>query len=112
MPKSIIDLPLTFPVLRDDEPASVTLDFAGHADVMAAARWRIPKELAISSAHPLLHYRAADAREFAMLAAKRWRHYRDTSTAAANLPALRKMISADPHGEFWRSPSPASCASR
>ena len=95
MPSPITDLPVTFPVLRSDEPASVTLDFATHANVMAAARWRIPAGLKGS-----LHSRAADAREFAILAAKRWRHYRDTSTAASSLSAMQRMIAADPHGEF------------
>ena len=95
MPKPVTDLPVTFPVLRSEEPAPVTLDFASHADVIAAARWRIPGVL-----KGTFQSRAADAREFAILAAKRWRHYRDASTAASSLPALRRMIAADPHGEF------------
>lgn len=95
MPITITGFPVTFPVLRSDEPAPVTLDFAGNADVMAAARWRIPATL---SDAPLS--RAADAREFAILAAKRWRHYGDTSTAATSLTALRCMIAAEPEGEF------------
>ena len=95
MPAPITDLPVTFPVLRSDEPAPVTLDFASHADVIAAARWRIPGALTGT-----LQSRAADAREFAILAAKRWRHYRDTSTAASDLPALRRMIATEPEGEF------------
>ena len=47
-----------------------------------------------------MQVRAADAREFARLAAKRWRHYRDTDCAALSLSALQKMIADDPQGEF------------
>ncbi len=95
MPATISCFPVTFPVLRSDEPAPVILDFAGNADVAAAARWRVPSSL---SGAP--RSRAADAREFAILAAKRWRHYRDTSTAATSLTALQRMVATEPDGEF------------
>ena len=97
MPQPVTALPVHITILRADKPAAVTMNFAKHEDVIAATRWRVPRGL---SAQPLLQSRAADACEFALLAAKRWRHYRDTSTAATSLPDLRQMIASDPQGEF------------
>jgi hypothetical protein len=88
-------IPITFAVFLDDEPADVTLDFADHADVVSNTRWRVP-----TLDDEALRTRAADSREFALLAAKRWQHYRDTSCAASSLPELRRMIAAAPQGEF------------
>jgi hypothetical protein len=88
-------IPITFAVFLDDEPADVTLDLADHADVVSNTRWRVP-----TLDDEALRTRAADSREFALLAAKRWRHYRDTSCAASSLPELRRMIAAAPQGEF------------
>ena len=34
------------------------------------------------------------------LAAKRWRHYRDSGTAARSLPELRRMISSAAREEY------------
>lgn len=85
MPKVTSAIPIMFDVIRDDELADVTLDFSDNRDVMSATRWRVPREL---ENVPGMQIRAADAREFAKLAAKRWKHYRDTSTAAFSLPQL------------------------
>lgn len=95
MPKGTSVIPITFAVFLDDEPADVTLDFADDADVVSTTRWRIPMlyDEAVRS-------RAADSREFALLAAKRWRHYRGTNCAASSLAELRRMIAEDPQGEF------------
>ncbi len=89
-------LPITFPVFLEDEPASVTVDFADNADVISATRWRVPREL---EGNPAMMARAVDAREFALLAAKRWRHYRDTDAVAHTQAALQRMIATDPQGE-------------
>jgi hypothetical protein len=95
MPKVSPIIPITFAVFFDDEPADVTLDFADNADVVSTTRWRVP-----TLDDDALRSRAADSREFALLAAKRWRHYRDTDSAAHSLAELRRMIAADPKGEF------------
>jgi hypothetical protein len=95
MPKATPVIPITFAVFFDDEPADVTLDFADNADVVSTTRWRVP-----TLDDDALRTRAADSREFALLAAKRWRHYRDTDSAAYSLAELRRMIAADPKGEF------------
>lgn len=90
-------LPIKFPVFLEDEPASVTVDFADNADVISATRWRVPREL---EDNPAMLARAVDAREFALLAAKRWRHYRDTDAVAHSQAALQRMIASDPQGEY------------
>lgn len=97
MPSAALLMPLTFAVVHDDEPADVSLTFADNADVAAVTRWRVPSSL---KGNPTMRARAADACEFARLAAKRWRHYRDTSTAAASVEALSRMIVEDPQGEY------------
>lgn len=88
-------IPITFAVIHDNEPANVTVSFADNADVASSTRWRVP-----ALADELMRIRAADAREFALLAAKRWRHYRDTDTAALSLSQLMRMIANDPLGEY------------
>lgn len=90
-------VPITFPVFVDEEPMSATLDFASHEDVIATTRWRVPRTLAET---PAMQTRAADARELAMLAAKRWRHYRTTHTLAYSLDQLVQLIAAGPEGEY------------
>lgn len=95
MPSKSSPLPITFAVFHNDEPADVTLDFADNADVISTTRWRVP-----NLDDDAMQARAADAREFALLAAKRWRHYRDTDAAALNLADLQRMIATDPQGEF------------
>ena len=95
MPSATPIIPLTLPVVLDDEPRGATLDFADNADVISATRWRVP-----SLADEAMQLRAFDAREFALLAAKRWRHYRDTNTAAHSLAELQGLISADQQGEY------------
>ena len=101
MPKAAPIVPITFAVLRGDKSANVTLNFADNADVISTTRWRVPSELDDDT---LMQSRAADAREFARLAAKRWRHYRDTDTAARSLIELKRMIAADPQGEYCFHP--------
>lgn len=83
--------------MRDDQPAAVTLAFADNADVLSATRWRVPPEL---EDDPPMLARAADACEFARLAAKRWRHYHDSHTAAHSLESRQRMMTADPQGEY------------
>jgi hypothetical protein len=95
MPKTTSIVPITFAVIHDDQPADVTLDFANNADVVSSTRWRVP-----SLGDKDMQARAFDAREFALLAAKRWRHYRDSDCVATSLADLRQMIANDPHGEF------------
>ena len=97
MPKVASAIPVSFDVIHNDELADVTLDFSDNRDVMSATRWRVPREL---EDVPGMRARAADAREFARLAAKRWKHYRDTSTAALSLADLRRMTAKDSQGEF------------
>lgn len=97
MPKAVPVIPIEFDVIHGEDLAEVTLDFSANSDVMSATRWRVPRKLGNA---PDMQSRAADAREFARLAAKRWRHYRDTSTVALSLSDLRKMIANDPDGEF------------
>ncbi len=97
MPRTQSIIPITFAVSHNDEPMNVTLTFADNADVMSATRWRVPRELEDDAA---MQARAADAREYALLAAKRWKHYRDTKTAAFSLPQLEAMIAREPEGEF------------
>jgi len=97
MPAKPPPVPISFAIFRDDEPVIATLEFAGNADIMSATRWHVPSEL---DDDPLMRARAADACEFALLAAKRWRHYRDTSSVALTLGELKRMISSNPAGEF------------
>lgn len=97
MPKVTPIIPITFAVSHNEEPVNVMLTFADNKDVMSATRWRVPRELEDDEA---MQSRAADAREYALLAAKRWKHYRDTRTAAFSLSELRKMIADDEEGEF------------
>ena len=65
--------------------------------MIATTHWQVPRTL---KGNATTRARAADAREFALFAAKRWRHYRDTGIAARSLPELRRMISSDPLGEY------------
>jgi hypothetical protein len=88
-------IPITFAVFHDDEPADVTLDFADNADVISTTRWRVP-----TLDNVTLQTRAANSREFALLAAKRWRHYRDTDSSAHSLTELKRMIAESPQGEY------------
>ncbi len=85
MPKAMPVIPITFAVFLDDEPADVTLNFADNTDVVSTTRWRVP-----TLADKMLQTRAADSREFALLAAKGWRHYRDTDCTATG-------------GRFWQA---------
>lgn len=95
MPKITSAIPIKFAVFRDGEPAEVTLSFATKADIVSTTRWRLP-----SLDDDTMRARAADSREFALLAAKRWRHYRDTDTAVYSVAELQSRISREPEGEF------------
>lgn len=97
MPKATSIIPITFAVSHNDEPRNVTLDFGDNRDVMSATRWRVPRELEDDEA---MQARAADAREYALLAAKRWKHYRDTKTAAFSHAQLQQLTDHSPEGEF------------
>lgn len=90
-------IPIEFAVFLDEEPAAAMLDFANHDDVIATTRWRVPRTMIEA---PAMQARAADARELAMLAAKRWRHYRRTHTLAYSLTQLEQLIAAAPEGEY------------
>ena len=95
MPSPPHTIPITFAVIHNEELADVTLDFANNADVVSSTHWRVPR-----LEDEDMQARAFDAREFALLAAKRWRHYRDSDCVATSLAELRQMIASDPHGEF------------
>lgn len=95
MPKASLAFPLSFVVIRDNGPADATLSFADNSDVISNTRWRVP-----TLTDDALRARALDSREFALLAAKRWRHYHDTYSTALSLAELRQMITLDPQGEF------------
>lgn len=90
-------IPIVFPVLRGENPAAAMLSFAKNEDVISATRWRVPS---ILKSNASMATRAADACEFAALAAKRWRHYRDISAVASSVEEMRKMINEDHHGEY------------
>jgi cellobiose-specific phosphotransferase system component IIA len=75
------------------------LDFGDRDDVLSTTHWQVPRRLAHDRA---ARTRASDAREFALLAAKRWRHYHGTQTAARSLSELHRMISSDAQGEYCR----------
>jgi hypothetical protein len=95
MASAVPAIPITFAVIHDGELANVTLSFADNADVTSSTRWRVPN---VDDA--AMRIRASDARELALLAAKRWRHYRDTDTAALSLAQLRQIVADDPRGEY------------
>jgi hypothetical protein len=95
MPKASPAFPLSFVVIRDNGPADATLSFADNSDVISNTRWRVP-----TLTDEDLRARAVDSREFALLAAKRWRHYHETDSTALSLVELRQMIRLDPQGEF------------
>lgn len=88
-------MPVNFAVFHYDTPADARLDFADSADVVSTTRWQMP-----SLDDKVMHGRATDSREFALLAAKRWRHYRDTHCAALTLPDLQRMIIDEPQGSI------------
>lgn len=95
MPKASPAFPISFAVIRDNGPADATLSFADNSDVISTTHWRVP-----TLTDDAMRARAVDSREFALLAAKRWRHYHDTDSTAPSLPELRRMIALDPQGEY------------
>jgi hypothetical protein len=98
MSKSAPVIPITFTVARGEEPVEAVLDFAQHEDVISTTRWRVPRML--DEGDLAMRFRAADARELAMLAAKRWRHYRTSATTAHSLDQLQQLIARDQEGEY------------
>lgn len=83
--------------MRDGKLDEAILSFAADDDIRRIKRWHISPKLADN---PALRSRAADACEFAQLAAKRWRHYRDTKTFATSFSHLNELISGEPNGEY------------
>lgn len=90
-------MPARFSVIKDGKLAQAVLSFARDKDVMTAKSWRISQKL---KKNPVLMNRAMESRELSRLAAKRWRHYRESDTFAQDFKELRRMIARDPHGEF------------
>jgi hypothetical protein len=90
-------MPLRFPVVKDGVTTEALMSFATDLDIRAVKRWKVSPKL---SGKPAMRSRAADACEFAQLAAKRWRHYRDTKTFAASLVHLERLIADHSQGEF------------
>lgn len=90
-------MPLRFPVVKDAVTVEALMSFATDIDIRAVKRWRVSPKL---SSQPVMRNRAADAVEFAQLAAKRWRHYRDTKTFATSLAHLKRLIASQAQGEY------------
>ncbi|MBK8090946.1 MAG: GNAT family N-acetyltransferase [Verrucomicrobiaceae bacterium] len=90
-------MPLRFPVVKDGVTTEALMSFATDLDIRAVKRWKVSPKL---SGKPAMRSRAADACEFAQLAAKRWRHYRDTKTFATSLVHLERLIADHSQGEF------------
>ena len=78
--------------LSENEPAKVTIDFAGEEDLDVVKRWRVPR---LDVDRPGVR----DSLEFARLAAKRWRYYRKSMPAVLNPKELQRVIAADPQAE-------------
>ena len=90
-------MPLRFPVVKDGQTVEALMSFATDLDIRVVKRWKVSAKL---SGKPVMRSRAADACEFAQLAAKRWRHYRDSKTFATSLSHLKRLISSNPQGEY------------
>jgi hypothetical protein len=86
------------------EPQIVTVQMAQTADIQKAAKWKLPRSLQIPPARPEemadIITKVNDNLEFARLAAKRWRHYVETGTAATSLKELVLLMAGDAEGEF------------
>ncbi len=95
---------LLIPVDDDDGFRRVSVQMAETGEISKAARWRMPRalsEIAAPTQDQLgLISKARDSIEFSRLAAKRWKHYVTTGTAATSLEELSALIANDPKGEF------------
>lgn len=86
------------------EPRIVTVQMAQTVDIQSAGRWKMPRTLRAIN-HPTSEQAATialaeDNLEFAGLAAKRWRHYLETGTAATSFRELVALMTGDLEGEF------------
>ena len=91
-------------VPTDDGPRIASVSMANTEEIVKASRWRLPRALAElenpTPNHLDLLQKAKDGIELAQLASKRWRHYRNSHTAATSTDELRDLIKSDPTGEF------------
>lgn len=76
---------MRFQVLVNEEPRPVELVFGGARDLALVDRWRVPPGVASGSG-------ARDALEFARLASKRWRYYRESISTASDLESFRSIL--------------------
>jgi hypothetical protein len=81
-----------FQVLLENEPARVTIDYAGEEDLDVVKRRRVPR---LDADRPGVR----DSLKFARLAAKRWRYYRKSMPTVLNPKELQRVIAADPQAE-------------
>jgi hypothetical protein len=86
------------------DPRLVSVQMAETSEINRASRWRMPRALSAIS-RPTENQReliakASDNIEFSRLAAKRWKHYLTTGTAATSLKELLGLIANDSEGEF------------
>lgn len=77
---------------------------ANSDEIAKAARWRLPRALTglqnPTEAQLKLLQTAKDGIELAQLAAKRWRHYKDSDSAASSTDELRTLIQSNQTGEY------------
>src|SRR5713101_6085828 len=83
---------MRFQVLVNDEPHPVELVFGRAAEITAVNRWRAPASVASRPG-------VRDTLEFARLASKRWRYYRDSIATAKNLDSFRSIVARQPQAE-------------
>lgn len=83
---------MQFQVLVDDEPQPVELVFGGTNELTLLSRWRAPKLVSQVAA-------VKDTLEFARLASKRWRYYRDTLPFATDAAQFRDIVQSNPQAE-------------
>lgn len=86
------------------EPRIVTVQMAQTVDIKRAGRWKMPNTLSSVSRPTKEKFTAIslaeDNLEFASLAAKRWRHYLKTGTAATTFRELIALMAGNLEGEF------------
>lgn len=97
-----------FQIEVDGQPREAELRFGTDADARLLTRWRFPIGHGENEAIP-------DALEYARLASKRWRYYRQTGATVASLAELSGCIRRDPKAEVamilvagatWRTATP------
>ena len=84
---------MRFQILVDSEPCPVELLFGSAPEVAAVSRWRAPDEATTSRPG------VRDTLEFAKLASKRWRYYRQSIATASSLENFRAIIAREPLAE-------------